>query len=169
MKCEKCNKEHDGSYGSGRFCSSKCARSYSTSKDNKEETKDSECVKCNKPIKINKRSPHTVKCQNCIDSEKIIIRIPVDGLSKNELFEKRCNWQSARSGIRKHAERVYLRSDEPKQCVICGYDKHYEICHKINVSDFDGNTLINEINSLNNLIALCRNCHWEFDNGILKI
>lgn len=37
MKCERCNKEHDGSYGSGRFCSSKCARSFSTSK-NREET-----------------------------------------------------------------------------------------------------------------------------------
>lgn len=30
MICENCNKEHDGSYASGRFCSSKCARGYST-------------------------------------------------------------------------------------------------------------------------------------------
>lgn len=36
MKCEYCEKEHDGSYGSGRFCSPKCARTFSTSK-NKEE------------------------------------------------------------------------------------------------------------------------------------
>lgn len=27
MNCEKCNKEHDGKYGSGRFCSRKCANS----------------------------------------------------------------------------------------------------------------------------------------------
>jgi hypothetical protein len=27
MKCEKCGKEHDGSFGSGRFCSRKCANS----------------------------------------------------------------------------------------------------------------------------------------------
>lgn len=27
--CEYCGKEHDGSYGSGRFCSAKCARRYS--------------------------------------------------------------------------------------------------------------------------------------------
>ena len=25
MKCEKCKKEHDGKYGSGRFCSRSCA------------------------------------------------------------------------------------------------------------------------------------------------
>ena len=30
MKCEKCGKDHDGSYASGRFCSKKCAKSYST-------------------------------------------------------------------------------------------------------------------------------------------
>ena len=30
MNCECCNQLIDGSYGSGRFCSSKCARSFST-------------------------------------------------------------------------------------------------------------------------------------------
>lgn len=36
MKCENCGHEHDGSYGSGRFCSSKCARGFSTKKKRKE-------------------------------------------------------------------------------------------------------------------------------------
>jgi len=31
MICEYCEREHNGSYGSGRFCSSKCAKTYSTS------------------------------------------------------------------------------------------------------------------------------------------
>lgn len=39
MICEKCKNEHDGSYGSGRFCSSTCARSFSTSKKRKEINK----------------------------------------------------------------------------------------------------------------------------------
>lgn len=30
MRCEKCECEHDGNYGSGRFCSQKCSRSFST-------------------------------------------------------------------------------------------------------------------------------------------
>ena len=33
MICENCGKEHDGAYGSGRFCCSKCARSFSTKND----------------------------------------------------------------------------------------------------------------------------------------
>jgi len=36
LKCELCNQEHDGSYGSGRFCCAKCARSFSTKNKRKE-------------------------------------------------------------------------------------------------------------------------------------
>ena len=32
MRCEKCNIDHDGRYGSGRFCSQSCSRSFSTQK-----------------------------------------------------------------------------------------------------------------------------------------
>ena len=34
--CENCNQEHNGTYGSGRFCSSKCARGFSTKAKRKE-------------------------------------------------------------------------------------------------------------------------------------
>jgi len=34
--CENCGTEHDGSYGSGRFCSTKCARGFSTKAKRKE-------------------------------------------------------------------------------------------------------------------------------------
>jgi hypothetical protein len=34
--CENCGIEHDGSYGSGRFCSTKCARGFSTKAKRKE-------------------------------------------------------------------------------------------------------------------------------------
>ena len=53
--------------------------------------------------------------------------------------------------------------------MICGYSKHYEVAHIKAVADFDDNDLISEINSENNLIALCPNHHWEYDNGLLKI
>ena len=36
MKCEYCNNIHDGLYGSGRFCSTKCARGFATSKNRKQ-------------------------------------------------------------------------------------------------------------------------------------
>lgn len=36
MICEKCDKKHDGTFGSGRFCSQKCASSFSTKNKRKE-------------------------------------------------------------------------------------------------------------------------------------
>ena len=52
--CENCQKEHDGSFGSGRFCSSKCSHSFSTKnkrleinlKVSKKLTKIKKPIKC---------------------------------------------------------------------------------------------------------------------------
>ena len=49
-------------------------------------------------------------------------------------------------------------------CTKCGYIKHVEVCHIIPVSSFSGDRTMGEVNSPDNIIVLCRNCHWEFDN-----
>lgn len=36
MNCENCNQQHDGTYGSGRFCNELCARSFSSKAKRKE-------------------------------------------------------------------------------------------------------------------------------------
>ena len=87
--------------------------------------------------------------------------------TKGEVFNGRKNWQSARGAIRKHALFVYKKSNKPFVCAICGYDKHIDIAHIKAVADFDDDTLISEINDINNLIGLCPNHHWEYDNGLL--
>jgi hypothetical protein len=38
LKCEKCNKKHDGKFGSGRYCSRKCANSRIFSDESKLKT-----------------------------------------------------------------------------------------------------------------------------------
>ena len=52
MVCENCGKEHLCNYGSGRFCSKECARSYSTKNINYKETKIAKCINCGKEIII---------------------------------------------------------------------------------------------------------------------
>ena len=89
--------------------------------------------------------------------------------TKGELFNSRKNWQSARSAIQKSARRVYFENIDKPKCAICGYNKHVEVAHKKSVSEFDDNTLIKDINSINNLVGLCPNHHWEFDNGLLTL
>lgn len=60
-KCENCDNDHNGNYGSGRFCSNKCARGFSTK---------------NKRSLINKKVSKTLikpkqKCKSCLINDKI--------------------------------------------------------------------------------------------------
>ena len=89
-------------------------------------------------------------------------------MTKGELFNSRKNWQSARTAIRKLADAAFKNSNKPKECVICGYNKHIEIAHIKGVSEFSNDDLISQINDIDNLIALCPNHHWEFDSGQLS-
>jgi predicted restriction endonuclease len=73
------------------------------------------------------------------------------------------------SRIRELARNIYRQSDKPKQCLICGYYLHYEVCHIKSISDFSPDTPISIVNDLSNLIALCPNHHWELDNGHLTL
>ena len=73
------------------------------------------------------------------------------------------------SRIRELARNFYKKSNRPRCCFRCGYDKHYEVCHIKSVGSFEGDTSITYINRNENLIALCRNCHWELDNGFWEI
>lgn len=95
--------------------------------------------------------------------------IKISELTKKELFDRYDNWQVSRSYIQKYARIIYKNSNKPKKCICCNYDKHYEVAHIKAVSDFDDNALISEINNENNLIALCPNHHWEYDNTDFNI
>lgn len=67
MICENCGKEHDGTYGSGRFCCKECAKSFST-KNTSGQLKEAKCIDCGKIIYIGKRaSLKTCRCKHCND------------------------------------------------------------------------------------------------------
>lgn len=55
MICENCGKEHDGSYGSGRFCCKSCAISFTNK--NRNRTKEQQDI-------INKKISEGVKKYN---------------------------------------------------------------------------------------------------------
>ena len=70
--------------------------------------------------------------------------------------------------LRQDARRQYLAAF-PYRCSCCGYDKHIEVCHKRSLTSFPLTTPIAVVNSLDNLVGLCPNCHWEFDHGLLQL
>ena len=86
--CENCEAEHDGSYGSGRFCSTKCARGFSTKAKRKEinekvskklkkelKTYEKECKVCDSIFLTNKEN-RTVCSKKCVSK--------LGGLTKNK-------------------------------------------------------------------------------------
>ena len=73
MKCENCEIEHNGEYGGGRFCSSKCARSFSTKEKRKEiNEKVSNSLKHNgNHFNPNPKKRVDVICENCGNSFEV--------------------------------------------------------------------------------------------------
>lgn len=114
---------------------------------------------------IAKRLESLGVCLDDIDASKTAT-LKRESMTKGELFAKRKTWQSARGSIQRWAQQQYEKSDKPKYCLICNYP-YYEIAHITAVSDFPDCATISEINSIDNLIALCRNHHYEYDNDLL--
>lgn len=147
------------------------------------------CFTCNKPTKNPKfcsrscvaKTNNTLfpkkipkgKCKNCstniITSKKYCsnCRKAVDYLRGNitlqEAIYVRLHKSSAFALVRTRA-RAVMRKFGINKCQNCGYDKHTEVAHKNKISSYPLNTMLSEINNPNNLLVLCRNCHWEFDH-----
>jgi hypothetical protein len=54
------------------------------------------------------------------------------------------------------------------KCAVCDYRTHIEIAHIEPLAKFPDDTPIAET-YINNVIGLCPNHHWEFDNGYLVL
>jgi len=70
MKCENCKSQHDGKYGSGRFCTSKCARGFSTKEkrsliNNKVSEKLKGSIPHNKGLVSELTLKKEIECPNC--------------------------------------------------------------------------------------------------------
>jgi len=93
----------------------------------------------------------------------------LSGLTKKDLIDKHGVYYKFRAVIRKHAHYIFNKYNDDKKCKVCGYKPHVEVCHIKSVSSFSNDSLIDEINSIDNLVGLCPNHHWEFDNGIIGL
>lgn len=162
-----------------KFCNTSCAASYNNPRKPR-RSKKRPCTVCGYVFFPPTNHLNRVRCNNCYNNNKYPRKTnrpkylnytspDIDFMTKGELFTARKSWQSARSAITKHAIVTYRTSQKPQKCCICGYSKHFHVCHKKAVSDFLDSVLIKDINALYNLRALCPNHHWEFDNGLLKL
>jgi hypothetical protein len=94
-------------------------------------------------------------------------RKPVAECTKKEVHDKEPTRNASRVRIARNAREVYAASGRPRICKKCGYSLHFDVCHIKEINEFPPTALISEINQINNLVALCKNHHWELDNGFL--
>lgn len=169
--CEECKKkfsrnlkESFKAFDRRKFCSKICKSKVAERKIYVRRTPntkfvDKNCSVCKNVFTSIKRK-RLVRCEDCRNKSNL------SNKTKKDLFEK-CNWQNARSTIQSHARKVL--TNETKECKICKYAKHVEVCHIKSVNSFSDTSLISEINKLENLVYLCPNHHWEFDNNLLRL
>lgn len=161
--CEKCRSEFTPKYPSlsvQRFCSRSCAAKVNNSKSKKRERTKC-CKECGELI----LSKNTY-CQTCISKGMHLGggTFLVNRTIGEVLYEIGSNKYGV---IRCHARSVV--KSRPQICHNCKYDRHVEVCHIKDICEFSLETKIGIVNDSNNLILLCPNCHWEFDNELLKI
>ena len=139
-----------------KFCSRSCAATFNNKKRPK---KKYYCKICNvevpyRRVACDKHNPQMVDW-----SKKTILDVVYQ-------YEHKYGASNRYTRIRDSAKRVYRNSNKPNKCARCGYDKHYHVCHIKPIHLFDPTVPVSVVNHIDNLIALCPNCHWELDNGL---
>jgi 5-methylcytosine-specific restriction endonuclease McrA len=158
MNCIKCKKPTNNP----KFCSKACANAHNNHFAPK-RTKTNQCKKCG--VAIYRQRTY---CKDCWQAKREISMLQnMAGVSLISEYGKRGYQRNSR--IRDWARRVFAGSGYPMRCQNCGYEKHVETCHVRPINTFALDTPISAVNHLDNLIALCPNCHWELDHGLLKL
>lgn len=140
-----------------KFCSKSCSAKYNN-RGRRRWSKDNSCAHCNDWIESSR-----TYCKKCFNSKKLI---QWDNITLEEVRGQRSYQKNSR--IREDARKKFLKTGITS-CQKCGYDKHIEIHHIKSISSFPKTAKISEINSLENLVGLCPNCHWEVENNLASV
>ena len=169
IKCSHCSKDFIKATryiqkSKNHFCTRSCSASFNNKlkirKNSKYSLTDKTCLNCNLTFtKTRDRASDT--CSRFCSTEY--------GMKKR-LMKDSINRSGANTydTIRQNA-RLYSRYFYPLKCMICHYDKHYEVCHIKDLKDFTREESIFEVNNKTNLVHLCPNCHWEFDHNKISL
>lgn len=141
-----------------KFCSRRCSANNNIQAQARVKTY---CKKCN--ILLADRWIPKKLCDNC--------RIPESYTKTLKELRDIYGTFQFHAKIRGLARSNYLKYNKncKIECKICKYNLHCDICHIKPIKDFTDDSLLSEINHIDNLVALCKNHHWEFDNGHIKL
>jgi hypothetical protein len=161
-KNPSCFMEFTSTHGNKQFCSDNCRNVHHVRRWRSRHKH--KCKLC--PSMILPDSTHCTKCSVAIRSEVSRDTTLAEYHLLLSLKGKHPSWLNAH--LRYFAR--FWNSDLSKgSCQRCHYALHVEIAHIRAVSTFPETATIGEVNARSNVLGLCPNCHWEFDNGLLKM
>lgn len=165
MRCENCKKYNDVSYGSGRFCSEKCARSFSTKIKRDEinrkvslslggtgEYRTFKCGYCEKKVKVTRSNRNNSKFCSHECSVKYRWRVYCLEVIKKGNFQ--VLGAKAENSVRKKAKRFIIEQNGHK-CQLCGTETWQDKPVPLVLDHVDGNS---DNNKITNCRVICRNC-----------
>jgi hypothetical protein len=163
MNCVNCNVNTKNP----KFCSRSCAASYNNKLFPKRLLKK-KCIKCDNLVKSYRHNQCEFHWNEYIENKPEIYK----NRTLKEYFEKdslKDLHPSSKSAHIRGLANSWFKHLKLLPCANCDYPLHVELCHIRAISDFDENSLLREVNSIENIIQLCPNCHWELDNNLLNI
>ena len=143
----------EGPTNNPKFCSRACAAKINN-KTAPKRKKEGKCKICNISIKSSR-----TYCKECFSTHRLI-----NDITLGQAMYREHHTSSAYALVRARA-RATDKFKKATCCSFCGYSKHIEACHIKPISKYAPDTLLSEINKEENIIPLCRNCHWELDHA----
>ncbi len=148
------------------FCSSSCAATWNNKGKQKNPPKSRECKRCGTSF-FRLNDDRSYLCRDCRNNKKTTKNITlVECIEKLSVKGKHPSWKTTHV---RHHNAAYNRALKKLPCQKCGYSTHVELAHIKAVSSFPDSAYLEEINSSDNILVLCRNHHWEFDHGLLLL
>lgn len=143
MKCIKCNNEHDGSFGSGKYCSRACANSRVRTEETKKRI--SEGVKASEKFAKGNQ-------KRFVDYKELGKKLKQ--IADNKILEAEYDTLT----YDRLKKRIVLEQNQ--KCNHCGIDEWNGKPIVLELEHIDGNHSNNE---RENLEAICPNCHSQTD------
>lgn len=181
--CENCSSLNIEKYGSGRFCSSKCARAFSTKNKRIEINKKVSAKLKGINVKLNILANEPIKkhCINCDNKFEVEYR----KRNHSKFCSQKCSVEFKTltpQGVHPvvaYRQRIKDRAIEYKggKCLICSYNKskrslsfhHVDPEKKIHgiIGTSKAWSLIKK--ELDKCVLVCSNCHAEIHDGLIDL
>jgi len=142
MKCEQCEKEHNGSYATGRFCNVKCSRAFSTRSNREMRNRRISLALTGKPGRKSLGSKHSEETKRKI-SETVKSKL------KYKPFEELTSDSARRRALLRELGHI---------CSVCTGSEWMGQPMPVELDHIDGDP---GNNARSNCRLICPNCHAQ--------